>query len=397
MEKLSGQGRGKISNFLMKYTMVIALVVVFLLFAVLTGGKNLLPLNMSNVLLQNAYVFVLACGMLLCILTGGNIDLSVGAVVCLVGAMAAKMLTSGGPMSNTWVVIAVCMLTAAVIGIWQGFWIGFIRIPPFIVTLAGMFIWRGVARLILDSKSINITKMEDFVNVFMKYVEIPALDSGDVMMSAYLIAGVLIVAMFALAIRSRMRKIAHHYDVEPLYAMLLRNVVIAAALLFYFSKLANAKGVSFMLLWVIAIALIYHFITSKTAFGRWFYAFGGNEKATKLSGINTNRVLFSAYLNMAVLAGLTGLMVLARKGSIDGDTGTSYEMDAIGSCFIGGASAYGGVGTIVGVLIGATLMGVINQGMNIAGLNSHWQYVVKGGVLLFAVIFDVLSNRKSGR
>ena len=160
--------------------------------------------------------------------------------------------------------------------------------------------------------------------------------------------------------------------------------------------LSQYRGISVMLVWVVAICLIYNFITSKTAFGRYFYAVGGNEKATKLSGINTDKIYFIAYANMGLLAGLCGLLCTARVGSVNGATGTSFEMDAIGSCFIGGASAYGGSGTVGGVVIGALLLGVINMGMSIMGLGDSWQYVIKGGVLLIAVIFDVVTSRKSG-
>ena len=173
--------------------------------------------------------------------------------------------------------------------------------------------------------------------------------------------------------------------------------VIDVLVLYYTWKLAHYKGIPVMALWVLAIVLIYAFITSKTAFGRYFYAVGGNEKATKLSGINTEKIYFMAYTSMSLLAGLSGLLIAARIGSVNGDTGNSFEMDAIGSCFIGGASAYGGTGTVPGIMVGAILRGVINQGMSIIGLDNNWQYVVKGAVLLVAVIFDVVSNKKTGK
>ena len=189
-------------------------------------------------------------------------------------------------------------------------------------------------------------------------------------------------------------------DIESVHQKVLadfgKTIIICVVLIWYSTKLCQYKGISVMFLWVIAVCLIYHFITSKTAFGRYFYAVGGNEKATKLSGINTNKVYFIAYVNMGFLAGLCGLLCLARVGSVSGATGQSFEMDAIGSCFIGGASAYGGSGTIPGVIIGALLLGVINMGMSIKGIGDSWQYIVKGAVLLIAVIFDVVSSRKSG-
>ena len=384
----------KTSQFIKKYTMVIALVLVFILFAALTEGRLLYPQNMSNLLLQNSYVLVLACGMLLCILTGGNVDLSVGSTVCLVGAIAAQLLDKTNvPAVPT---ILICLAVGALIGIWQGFWIGYIHIPPFICTLAGMFLFRGIGRVILDSKTVAV-KNQTFLNIFASYIQVPGLDSGDVKWSA-LIAGIAVAAIILiLFFRSRVSKRKKGYALEPMGPALAKMIVIAALVIVYTWKLSNYKGIPVMLLWVLAVCLIYAFITSKTAFGRYFYAVGGNEKATKLSGIDTKKVYFMAYASMSFLAGLSGLLMAARIGSINGDTGNSFEMDAIGSCFIGGASAYGGSGTVAGICIGAIFLGVINQGMSIIGLDNNWQYIVKGAVLLIAVIFDVVSNHKTGK
>ena len=380
--------------FLTKNSMVIALVIVFILFYFLTGGRLLYAQNMSNLLLQNGYVLVMACGMLLCILTGGNIDLSVGSVICMVGGMAAVLLTNHGV--SVFLTIPLCILIGLAAGIWQGYWIGYVRIPPFITTLGGMFIFRGFGRLILDSKTVAVQD-QTFLNIFTAYIKIPGLDTDTHIWSPLLI-GVLAVAFIIYStISSRANKAKKGYRQNSAAADFGRAGVISVVLLFYCYLLTQYKGISVMLVWVVVICLIYHFITSKTAFGRYFYAVGGNEKATQLSGINTNKVYFIAYANMGLLAGLCGLLCLARVGSVNGSTGTSFEMDAIGSCFIGGASAYGGSGTIPGVIIGALLLGVINMGMSIMGIGDSWQYVVKGGVLLVAVIFDVVSNRKSGK
>ena len=383
-------------SFIKKYTMVIALVAVFILFAILTQGRLLYPQNMSNLLLQNSYVLVLACGMLLCILTGGNIDLSVGSTVCLVGAMAAQMMDKSG--MNAILVIFICLVVGAVIGGWQGFWIGYIHIPPFICTLSGMFLFRGIGRVILRSKTVPV-KNTQFLNIFASYVQIPGLDDAkakwlpSALIVGCIIAVVLIISVFA----GRAKKEKKGYPVGPLAPELGKTAIIAALIVFYSWKLANYKGIPVMLICVLAVVFIYSFITSKTAFGRYFYAVGGNEKATKLSGIDTRRVYFMAYLSMSFLAGLSGLLMAARIASVNGDTGTSFEMDAIGSCFIGGASAYGGSGTVAGICIGAIFLGVINQGMSIIGLDNNWQYIVKGAVLLVAVIFDVVSNHKTGK
>lgn len=383
----------KVKQFIKKYTMVIALVLVFILFAVLTKGRLLYPQNMSNLLLQNSYVLVLACGMLLCILTGGNVDLSVGSTVCLVGAIAAQLLDKTSVPAVLTIII--CLVVGAAIGAWQGFWIGNVHIPPFICTLAGMFLFRGIGRVILDSKTVAI-KNETFLNIFASYIQIPGLDD-NVKWSA-LIVGIIVAAVLILMFfRNRAVKARKGYALEAMAPALVKTVVIAALVVAYSWKLANYKGIPVMLLWVLAVCFVYAFVTSKTAFGRYFYAVGGNEKATKLSGIDTKRVYFMAYASMSFLAGLSGLLMAARIGSINGDTGTSFEMDAIGSCFIGGASAYGGSGTVAGICIGAIFLGVINQGMSIIGLDNNWQYIVKGTVLLVAVIFDVVSNHKTGK
>ena len=198
-------------------------------------------------------------------------------------------------------------------------------------------------------------------------------------------------------IRTRRDRAKHGYRQNSALSDFARSIVIAALIVYYCYLLSQYRGISVMLIWVIAVCLIYNFITSKTAFGRYFYAVGGNEKATQLSGINTNKIYFIAYANMGLLAGLCGLLNAARVGSVNGNTGNSFEMDAIGACFIGGASAYGGSGTIGGVVIGALLLGVINMGMSIMGMGDSIQQVVKGGVLLVAVIFDVVTSRKSGK
>ena len=381
-------------NFLTKYAMVIALVIVFALFAVLTDGRLLYAQNMSNLLLQNGYVLVMACGMLLCILTGGNIDLSIGSVICMVGGMAAVMITD---MSmNPILTIVICLVAGLLVGVWQGYWIGYVRIPPFITTLGGMFIFRGLGRLVLDNQTVAVQD-STFLNIFTAYINVPGLDDGDTVYSALIVGVIAALYVIFSTVRNRAERAKKGYRQNSAASDFIRAGVIAALILYYCYLLSQYRGISVMLVWVVAICLIYNFITAKTAFGRYFYAVGGNEKATKLSGINTNKVYFLAYANMGLLAGLCGLLNAARVGSVNGQTGTSFEMDAIGACFIGGASAYGGSGTVGGVVIGALLLGVINMGMSILGIGDSWQYVVKGGVLLLAVIFDVVSSRKSGK
>ena len=373
---------------------VLALAVVMILFAVLTKGTLLSPQNMTNLMLQNGYVLVMACGMLLCILTGGNIDLSVGSVVCLVGGMAAVMV------SNMHMPAIAAILTGLLIGLlvgcWQGYWIGYVRIPPFITTLGGMFIFRGLGRFVLNSKTVAIQDPA-FLNIFTAYIKVPGLDDGATKLSPIIVGVVAAVLVIFNTVKNRRERAKKGYRQNSALSDFVKAGLIAALVLYYCYLLSQYRGISVMLVWVLAVCLIYNFITAKTAFGRYFYAVGGNEKATQLSGINTNKIYFVAYANMGLLAGLCGLLCAARVGSVNGSTGQSFEMDAIGSCFIGGASAYGGSGTVGGVVIGALLLGVINMGMSIMGLGDTWQYVIKGGVLLLAVIFDVVTSRKSGK
>ena len=382
----------KLKSTLKQYTMVIALVIVFIFFTVLTGGRLILAQNISNLLLQNAYVMVMACGMLLCILTGGNVDLSVGATLCLSAALAATALQSG---KSPVVAIIMAMAAALVIGLFQGILIGYIHVPPFICTLAGMFFARGMTREVQDSKTCGITK-EIFLDNISSYLRMPG-EKPRACTSSLIVAVIVAVVIAACMLFSYYGKKKHGYETKPFISMLIKLIIIDALIVIYGWKLSQFKGIPVMLLWILAVVIIFAFVTSSTVFGRYFYAVGGNEKATKLSGIDPRRVYFWAYFLMSALAGLSGLLVAARIGSVDGNMGNTYEMDAIASCFIGGASAYGGSGTVGGVMVGAVLLGVINQGMSIYGLPDQWQYVVKGVVLLAAVIFDVVSNKKTGK
>lgn len=381
----------RIKNILIKKSMIITLLVVFLLFNIFTGGRMVYPQNLSNLLLQNAYVFVMACGMLLCILTGGNIDLSVGSTVCLVGAIVTRLLNSN---VNEYLVIIIALIVGALIGTWNGIWIGKIHVPSFVCTLASMFFLRGLARAILESKTIAIAN-ERFLNIFASYINIPGIDDGQIKYSAILFGIVIAIILLINTYIKQSSRAKKGYDVKPLATEMFNTSLVAAFILYYCIKLANHRGIPTMVLWVMAVVIIYHFITSKSVFGRYFYAVGGNEKAAKLSGIDSDKVYFTAYLSMSVLAALAAMLIVARIGSVNGDTGNAFEMDAIGACFIGGASAYGGRGDVKGIIVGAMLLGTINQGMSIIGMDSNWQLVVKGLILLTAVVFDVLSKREN--
>ena len=382
----------KALDFVQKYTMILILVLVTAFFSIKTGGKLLLPQNITNLFSQNAYVFVLATGMLLCILTGGNIDLSVGSVVCFVGAIGAVLMSKGTPMG---VAILAMLAIGLAIGAWQAFWIAFVHVPPFITTLAGMLVFRGLSNVVLQGKTLAVTN-ETFVRLFGGGANcyIPDVFGGQGLnILTLVVGGVAIVAYLALTFTGRVNRLKKGYEVESLTSTVIKAIVIAAVIAFFAVKLAQYKGLPTALIWVVLIIAIYTYITSKTVIGRHFYAVGGNELATKLSGINTKNVYFIAYANMGLLAAFAGMLTIARLTSAQPTYGQNYEMDAIGSCFIGGASAYGGVGTVPGVIIGAILMGVINIGMSIMGVDANYQKVVKGLVLLAAVIFDVVSKK----
>lgn len=383
----------KIADVLKKYTMVIALVLVVIFFQVSTGGKILYAQNINNLISQNAYVFVLAAGMLLCILTGGNIDLAVGSVVCFVGGIGAVMMDKD---MNCWLAVAVMLIGGALVGAWQGYWIAYVKVPPFIATLAGMYAFRGLSNVVLQGYTVGISDTV-FLNVFGGGADcyIPDFLGGGSINMTCLVVGIAIAVIYALVvIKNRIGAKSKGYDVAPLYSEIIKLVIIAAVVIWVFYKLANYKGIPAALIWIAVVLLVYEYITTKTTMGRYLYAVGGNEKATKLSGIDPRKVYFFAYINMGLMAGLAGILTVARATQAQPTFGQGYEMDAIAACFIGGASAYGGEGGVFGVVIGAILMGVINQGMSIMGMEANYQKIVKGLVLLVAIIFDVMSNKK---
>lgn len=387
MEKLN------ISTFFRKYTMIIALVLVVIFFSFTTEGKILFPQNINNLISQNAYVFVLATGMLLCILTGGNIDLSVGSVVCFAGAVGAVMMDK---KVNIWVAVLSMLIIGILIGVWQGFWIAYVKVPPFIATLAGMYAFRGLSNVVLQGMTVSL-RSETFIRVFGGGADcyIPDVFGGDGLNMTCMLAGcIAVIILVAIQLKNRINNKSRGYETAPLSSTIIKLVVISAVILWVTYKLASHKGIPTALIWILLVLLAYGYLTTKTRIGRYLYAVGGNEKAARLSGINTKRVYFIAYVNMGLLAALAGILTIARLTTSQPTYGQGYEMDAIGACFIGGASAYGGVGSVAGVVVGATLMGVINQGMSIMGIDANYQMVVKGLVLLTAVAFDVLSKRE---
>lgn len=388
-----------VGAFFQKYTMVIALVVVFAFFAIRTGGKTLFPANINNLIAQNGYVFVLASGMLLCILTGGNIDLSVGSVVCFAAAIGAVLMKEG---VNVWIAVFAMLGIGLAIGTFQGFWIAKLHVPAFIATLSGMYAFRGFSNVVLGGYQVSISN-ETFLNLFGGgancYVPdfirtMLGIEGGPKPNITCLVFGILAVVIYILMTLRKIhvqKKLGIHQFIS---GTAITTAIISALIVWLTFKLANHKGIPTVLIWICLVLGIYQYITTKTAIGRHLYAVGGNEKATALSGVKTRNVYWFAYASIGLMAGLAGILTAARAKGIDPTYGEGYEMDAIASCFIGGASAYGGIGKVSGMIIGAVLMGVINQGMGILGVDANYQKVVKGLVLLLAVVFDVLSKRQ---
>ena len=391
------ENRMSVGAFFQKYTMVIALVLVVIFFAIATGGGSLQPGSINNLISQNGYVFVLAAGMLLCILTGGNIDLSVGSVVCFAAAIGCVLMDND---VNMWIAVIVMLAIGLVIGTFQGFWIAKVHVPAFIATLSGMYAFRGLSNVVLQGYRVDITN-ETFLFLFGSSRKSYVPDFISQMTGAEgslnltcLIFGILATLIYILM---TLRKILVQKKLNIHQSIIGQSVttgIISVVILFLTWQMASYRGIPMVLIWIGLVLGIYQYITTKTAMGRHLYAVGGNEKATALSGVKTRNVYWFAYASIGLMAGLAGILTAARAKGIDPTYGEGYEMDAIASCFIGGASAYGGIGKVSGMIIGAVLMGVINQGMNMVGVDSNYQKVVKGLVLLLAVVFDVLSKRQ---
>ncbi len=384
MKRIRSLLRGNIRQ----YAMVIALIVVVVIFEFLTKGVLLKPLNISNLIQQNAYVLILAIGMLLCILTIGNIDLSVGSVVGLVGALSAIfILKMNMPI---WIAIILSLMAGFVIGAWQGLWIAYIGVPAFIVTLGGQLIFRGLTMVALQGTSLAPLP-EGYTFLAAGFVPDIANIKG-INLLALLAGGVACILFVINEINKRRSKRKYDFDVPSIWAFLFKLLAISGVILAFSYALALYRGIPMVLLIVVALVLIYTFVTDKTIPGRHIYAYGGNPKAARLSGIKTKRVLFWVYVNMGVLAALAGIVFTGRLNSATPKGGYGFELDAIAACFIGGASTTGGIGTVVGAIVGGLLMGVLNNGMSIMGVSIDWQQAIKGFVLLIAVGFDVISK-----
>ncbi|MCR5649567.1 MAG: sugar ABC transporter permease [Lachnospiraceae bacterium] len=385
------------TNILKKNAMLIALVLIFAFFTLMTGGQMFQAMNFNALITQNAYVFVLATGMLMCMLTGGNIDLSCGSFVCFLGSIGGILMQV--KHLNPGVSILVMLLVGVVYGSILGFLIAYVNIPPWIATLAGYLAFRGWGTALLSANSttgsISLAAQKGYLVIFSG--KIFATKVGQMNMVCLIVGIIACIAVVVISFMGRANKVKKGYEAESMTMVLIKSILACAAIMLFAYKLALAGGIPTVLIWVAVIVLIYNFITSSTTAGRYFYTIGGNAEATRLSGVDTRKIMFIAYLNMAVLTAITSFIVTARFQAANSQAGNYYEMDAIAACVVGGVSAYGGAGNIFGMVIGATLIGVINLGMSLMGVNADWQRIVKGVVLLAAVVFDILAEKKTGK
>ena len=373
--------------------MLMALVAIVLFFTVVVqlalGVDFLSAQNITNLFLQNSYVIIMALGMLL-VIVAGHIDLSIGSVVGFTGAVAAVLTVNMG--LPVYVVIPAVLFVGMLIGAAQGYWIAYWRIPSFIVTLAGMLVFRGLTLWLLNGQNIGPFP-KSFQSLSTGFIpDVFGVDKPNMTALAIVVLAAFVIIFISW--RARKSDVTFGIAPEPMIMFAIRNLIVAAALIFVGYKLATFRGLPNVVIVLSILTIVYAFFTENTVMGRRIYALGGNEKAAKLSGIKTDRLVFLTFVNMGVLAALAGMIVAARLNSATPKAGGGFELDVIAAVFIGGASMSGGVGKIIGVVVGALIMGVMNNGMSILGIGIDYQQVIKGLVLLAAVIFDVYNKNK---
>ncbi len=371
------------------YGMLIALFAILTVFAVATRGAVLMPLNITNVILQNSYIIIMSLGMMM-VIVAGRIDLSVGSIVAFIGALAAVLIVERQipPLEAG----LVCLLAGALIGAAQGYLVAYCAIPSFIVTLGGMLIFRGLSLTLLGGASIG-----PFPTSFQKISSgfIPDVFNGGSYHITTMALGVAVTGLgLYFALRQRAEHRLHQVDPEPGFAFWGRSAILAGLALYIVHLLASYRGLPNVAVLMFILVVLFSFITTRTTFGRRIYALGGNEKAAQLSGINTKRLVLLTFAILGALAALAGLVFAARLNTATPKAGVSFELDVIAACFIGGASASGGVGKVTGAVIGAFVMGIMNNGLSILGVGIDWQQVIKGSVLLLAVFFDVYNKKR---
>ncbi|HTN61354.1 MAG TPA: multiple monosaccharide ABC transporter permease [Devosia sp.] len=390
-----------LQNNLRDYGLVVALLAIMVFFQITTNGVLFKPVNLTNLVLQNSYIIIMALGMLL-VIVGGHIDLSVGSVSGFIGAIAGILMVEYHVPAIPAALL--CLILGGIIGASQGYWIAYLKIPSFIVTLAGMLVFKGLALAVLGGKSVGPFPPEfqllsaGFIPDIIGPLSIP--QGGEaapiVLHSTTLAIGILIVVGMVFAtIRGRANRQAHGYIVEPFSLFVIKTTIISGLILYFTYLVASYKGLPNVLIVMSILIALFVFMTKKMTIGRRIYAMGGNVKAAQLSGIKTERLSFQLFIIMGVLSALAGLIFAARLNTATPKAGQGFELDVIAAVFIGGASMAGGVGQVAGAVIGAFIMGVMNNGMSIMGVNIDWQQVIKGLVLLGAVVFDVYNKNKA--
>jgi putative multiple sugar transport system permease protein len=380
-----------------QYGMVIALAVAMIFFGILTNGIFFRPVNLTNLVLQNSYVLILAVGMLLCTLTG-NVDLSVGSIVCFVGAVCGVMIVD--MHMNPFLTMFVALLMGAAIGMWQGFWIAFVHVPPFIATLAGMLMFRGLGQVIMQGQT-KAPFPREFQVIASGYIPDPlgGFTIGGAAFHLFtIVIGLVIVAFIIInEINKRKKQKEYNFDLLPKGIWILKLAAIAAVLMAFTIVFALYRGLPNILILLGILIVGYQFVASRTVQGRHIYALGGNAKAAKLSGVKTEWVMFWIYTNMAILASIAALVFAARLNAATPKAGQNFEMDAIAACYVGGSAVSGGIGTIIGAVVGGLFIGILNNGMSILGVSTDWQQAIKGFVLLAAVALDLYSKRRTSK
>ena len=387
-EKQTMDLKTKALDIFSKYSMVIILIGLLIAFQLMTDGIFWRPLNITNIVLQNSHILVLAAGMLLVVLLG-HVDLSVGSVMAFVGAISGILMVNWNV--SPWLAVPICIAIGAIIGAWQGYWVAYFGIPAFIVTLAGLLMFRGLTQVVLGGQS-----LAPFPEIFQKISTgyLPDLTDSSVHLLT-MILGVLIAAALVFGQwRTREKRKNNLFEVESMNAFTLKAVMTAVVMIGVTYIFASYQGYPVILVILGVIVAAYAFLTNKTVAGRQIYATGGNRKAAELSGIKTKKITFWVFVNMGAMAALAGLILAARLNAATPQAGTSMELDAMAAVYFGGASTSGGIGTIVGTIVGGLVMGVLNNGMSILGVGVDWQQAIKGLILLLAVVLDIYNKKK---
>ena len=381
--------KNRLLDMFSKYSMVIILVFLLVAFQLLTEGIFWRPLNITNLVLQNSHILVLAAGMLLVVLLG-HVDLSVGSVMAFVGAIAGVLMVNEGV--SPWLAVPACLAIGAVIGAWQGFWVAYVGIPAFIVTLAGLLMFRGLTQVVLGGQS-----LAPFPIIFQKISTgyLPDIISGEhIHFLSMLIGGLLSILLVVSQWKAREKRKKNLFAVETSSFFLLKSLFTVLVIMGVSYIFSSYSGYPVILILLGILVFAYSFLTNKTIIGRQIYATGGNKKAAELSGIKTKRLTFWVFVNMGMMAALAGLILAARLNAATPQAGTSMELDAMAAVYFGGASTSGGIGTVMGAIVGGLVMGVLNNGMSILGVGVDWQQAIKGLILLLAVVLDIYNKKK---